>query len=50
MDDLNGFYGLINYPPFPILILLYASQALEMFLTCLDLDFFIFNYFLLQEW
>ena len=50
MDDLNGFYGLINCPPFPSLILFYASQALGIFLTCLDLNFFIFNYFLLQEW
>ena len=38
MDDLNGFYGLINYPLFPSLILLYANQALGIFLTCLDTD------------
>ena len=49
MDDLNNFYGLINCPPFPSLILLCASQALGIFLTCLDSDFFIFNYFLFQK-
>ena len=49
MDDLNDFSGIISCPLFPSLILLYAGQAQRMFLTCLDSDFFIFNYFLLQE-
>ena len=43
------FFGLINCPRIPKYDFALAGQAQGMFLTFLDLGFFIFNYFLLQE-